>query len=99
MFEEVSFMASFEGREGRCCDRKWKEENSWSVKPRSKRHDHHAVFWRWGWEKFYHLKNNAEGAVPVMIWLQKQAISYLILFYGEPVQLLEKRFGMFCSEI
>ena len=61
LFEEVSFKASFEGSGGKGCDREQMEENSRFVQQRSKRNDHHAVFFlRWGCENFYHLKKSAE---------------------------------------
>ena len=44
LFEEVSFKASFEGREGRVLEGERKEENSRYVQHRNKRHDHRAVF-------------------------------------------------------
>ena len=45
LFEEVSFKASFEGREGRG-DGERKEEKSrfGQQRSKSKRYDHHAVF-------------------------------------------------------
>ena len=44
LFEEVSFKASFEGSGGKGCVREQMEENSRFVQQRSKRNDHHAVF-------------------------------------------------------
>ena len=80
---------------------------------RNKRHDHHAVFFRrWGC-KISFIRRSAQrhrrdidlnkfsqvlrGSASADLTAEARYFVFNSLFCGEPVQLLEKRFGVFCS--